>query len=82
MSLQVTGVSISPGRDQLLVIHSNRGNDLVITLKTRNNEDRVGELVGVLTSRYFQSVYFSLFKTNTFFFEAKLQAFFLKTVLV
>ncbi|XKL60916.1 hypothetical protein PGB90_007973 [Kerria lacca] len=51
---EITGVSVSPGRDQLMVIHSNRGNDLVITLKTKNNEDRVGELVGVLTSRYYQ----------------------------
>lgn len=50
----MTGISLSPGRDQLVVIHSNKGNDLVITLKTQNNEERVGELVGVLCTRYIQ----------------------------
>ncbi|XP_046677744.1 unconventional myosin ID, partial [Homalodisca vitripennis] len=46
----VVGLSLSPGRDQLVVIHSNKGNDLVVTLKT--SEERVGELVGVLCTRY------------------------------
>ncbi|XP_073971326.1 unconventional myosin ID [Rhodnius prolixus] len=49
---EITGISISPGRDQLIVIHTNKGNDLVVTLRT--SEDRVGELVGALCSRYFQ----------------------------
>lgn len=50
--VQVVGLSLSPGRDQLVVIHSNKGNDLVVTLKT--TEERVGELVGVLCTRYLQ----------------------------
>lgn len=52
---EVTGLSLSPGRDQLLVIHSNKGNDLVVALKTQaSDEDRVGELVGILCNRYQQ----------------------------
>lgn len=49
-------MSVSPGQDQLVVIHSNRGNDLVVTLKpiADPNEDRIGELVGVVSTRYFQ----------------------------
>lgn len=50
MSFQITGVSVSPGHDQLVVIHTNKGNDFVLTLKS--NEDRVGELVGSLASNY------------------------------
>nr|CAD7577169.1 unnamed protein product [Timema californicum] len=49
---EVTGLSVSPGRDQLLVIHSSKGNDLVVSLVTARNEDRVGELVAVLSSLY------------------------------
>lgn len=53
MSLQeMTGLSVSPGTDQLVVIHNNKGNDLVFTIIS--GEDRVGELVGVLASRYYQ----------------------------
>jgi len=52
---EVTGLSLSPGRDQLVVIHSNKGNDLVVALHTAaSDEDRVGELVGILCSRYQQ----------------------------
>lgn len=49
-------MSVSPGQDQLVVIHSNRGNDLVVTLKSTidPNEDRIGELIGVISTRYFQ----------------------------
>uniref|UniRef100_A0A8D9DQM1 Myosin-IA n=1 Tax=Cacopsylla melanoneura TaxID=428564 RepID=A0A8D9DQM1_9HEMI len=53
MSLQeMTGLSVSPGSDQLVVIHNNKGNDLVFTIISA--EDRVGELVGALASRYFR----------------------------
>ncbi|XP_008486472.1 myosin-IA-like [Diaphorina citri] len=53
MSLQeMTGLSVSPGSDQLVVIHNNKGNDLVFTIIS--SEDRVGELVGALASRYYQ----------------------------
>nr|CAD7591668.1 unnamed protein product [Timema genevievae] len=54
---EVTGLSVSPGRDQLLVIHSSKGNDLVVSLVTAHNEDRVGELVAVLSSLYSRSVF-------------------------
>lgn len=49
---EVTGISISPGWDQLAIIHMRNGNDLVIILLShrQNNEQRVGELVGVLCS--------------------------------
>lgn len=51
---EVTGLSVTSGQDQLIVIHSNKDNDLVISLEPRSREDRVGELVGVLCSRYSQ----------------------------
>ncbi|KAK6620264.1 hypothetical protein RUM44_006665 [Polyplax serrata] len=52
---QVTGISVSPGSDQLIVIHSNVGNDLVVSLQLNNmKEDLVGELLGILLSRYQQ----------------------------
>ncbi|XP_050420077.1 unconventional myosin ID isoform X2 [Adelges cooleyi] len=53
---EVTGLSVSPGQDQLVVIHSNRGNDLVVTLKPTADaaEDRVGELIGVVSTRFYQ----------------------------
>lgn len=49
---EITGLSVSPGKDQLIVIHSNRGNDLIISITAK--EDRVGELVGILSTRYNQ----------------------------
>ncbi|XP_063236285.1 unconventional myosin ID [Bacillus rossius redtenbacheri] len=50
---EVTGVSVSPGRDQLVVIHSSTGNDLVVSLVPANpDEDRVGELVAILSNLY------------------------------
>ncbi|XP_022906681.1 unconventional myosin ID isoform X2 [Onthophagus taurus] len=49
----ITGLSVSPGQDQLIIIHSG-SNDLVISLHTVTNEDRIGELVGVLCNRYFE----------------------------
>lgn len=49
---EITGLSVSPGRDQLVTIHSNRGNDFIFAITARDN--RVGELVGVLSMRYYQ----------------------------
>ncbi|XP_015183873.1 PREDICTED: myosin-IA [Polistes dominula] len=49
---EITGLSVSPGKDQLIIIHSNRGNDFIISITTK--EDRVGELVGILSTRYNQ----------------------------
>lgn len=49
---EVTGLSVSSGRDQLIVIHSNKGNDLVLSLQSPEGVDRVGELVGILCDRF------------------------------
>ncbi|XP_043283324.1 unconventional myosin ID isoform X2 [Venturia canescens] len=49
---EITGLSVSPGTDQLIVIHSNRGNDFIMSIIAK--EDRVGELVGILSTRYHQ----------------------------
>ncbi|XP_059159355.1 unconventional myosin-Id-like [Physella acuta] len=46
----ITGVSVTPGKDQLVIIHLSGGNDLVLCLQNPAQEERVGELVGVLTS--------------------------------
>ena len=48
----LTGLSVTPGQDQLIVLHSPGGNDLVISLHTSAKEDRIGELVGVLCNQY------------------------------
>ncbi|KAK2191130.1 hypothetical protein NP493_59g02001 [Ridgeia piscesae] len=44
----MTGVSVSPGSDQLVIIHLEGGNDLVLCLESKDHEDRVGELIGNL----------------------------------
>ncbi|XP_058800038.1 unconventional myosin ID [Phymastichus coffea] len=49
----ITGLSVSPGRDQLIIIHSNHGNDFIASIVT--TEDKVGELVGVLSNAYYKS---------------------------
>lgn len=49
---EITGLSVSPGEDQLIIIHSNRGNDFIVSITAK--EDRVGELVGILSTRYNQ----------------------------
>ncbi|KAK0174543.1 hypothetical protein PV327_010303 [Microctonus hyperodae] len=49
---EITGLSVSPGKDQLIVIHSNRGNDFIFAINAKEN--RVGEIVGVLCNRYYQ----------------------------
>lgn len=49
---EITGLSVSPGKDQLITIHSNHGNDLIVSLLSK--EDRIGELVGILCNAYFQ----------------------------
>ncbi|KOC66671.1 Myosin-IA [Habropoda laboriosa] len=50
---EITGLSVSPGKDQLVTIHSNRGNDFIISIIAK--DDRVGELVGILSNRYSQN---------------------------
>lgn len=56
MTLQLTSISISPGRDQLIVFHSPRQNDLVVNLQKESaqlgDEDRIGEIVARICKRY------------------------------
>lgn len=51
---QVTGLSVSPGKDQLVVFHTKDSRDLVVCLQgmVPANESRVGELVGTLLSHF------------------------------
>ncbi|CAD5111227.1 DgyrCDS558 [Dimorphilus gyrociliatus] len=44
----VTGMTITPGEDQLAIIHTDTQNDYVVCLDT--NEERVGHLIGVLST--------------------------------
>ncbi|XP_046427000.1 unconventional myosin ID isoform X1 [Neodiprion fabricii] len=48
----ITGLSVSPGKDQLIGIHTNLGNDFIFSILSK--EDRVGELVGILCNRFYQ----------------------------
>lgn len=55
--VQLLGISVSPGKDQLIVLHSPKENDLVVTLQGENNplkEDRIGELIAIIAKRYFE----------------------------
>lgn len=50
----LTGITVSPGEDQLIVFHCPGGNDFVMSLHcgTGKKEDRIGELVGVLCRHF------------------------------
>ncbi|XP_069501926.1 unconventional myosin-Ig [Ambystoma mexicanum] len=50
----VTGVSVTSSRDQLVVFHTEKQDDLAICLQKMQpeNESRVGELVGVLADHF------------------------------
>uniref|UniRef100_A0A3B5PYF6 Unconventional myosin-Id n=1 Tax=Xiphophorus maculatus TaxID=8083 RepID=A0A3B5PYF6_XIPMA len=50
----VTGLSVSPGKDQLVVFHTKDSRDLVVCLQRMvpANESRIGELVGTLLSHF------------------------------
>ncbi|XP_055338515.1 unconventional myosin-Id-like [Paramacrobiotus metropolitanus] len=48
---QVTGVSVTDGNDQMVVIHFNGKSDLAFCLRPANADNRVAELVGVLANR-------------------------------
>ncbi|KAM8716063.1 hypothetical protein ACLKA7_003015 [Drosophila subpalustris] len=53
---ELTSISISPGRDQLIVFHSPKNNDLVFALQGEVGplkEDRIGELVGIVCKKYY-----------------------------
>lgn len=54
---QLLGISVSPGQDQLIVFHSPKENDLVVVLQGEDQvlkEDRIGELVALVSKRYFE----------------------------
>ncbi|GLV32974.1 Myosin 31DF [Carabus blaptoides fortunei] len=51
---EVKGISVTSGQDQLIVIHTSFGNDFVVSLVTDTKQDRVGELIGILCTRYQQ----------------------------
>ncbi|XP_055542171.1 unconventional myosin ID [Wyeomyia smithii] len=53
---EITSISVSPGRDQLVVFHSHHNNDLVVVLQGEHQpvkEDRVGEIVAHVCKRYY-----------------------------
>lgn len=54
LSSQVTGVSVSPGKDQLVVFHTKDSRDLVVCLQgmVPAGDSRIGELVGTLLSHF------------------------------
>lgn len=51
---QVTGLSVSPGKDQLVVFHTKDNRDLIVCLQgmVPAGESRIGELVGTLLSHF------------------------------
>lgn len=51
---QVTGVSVSPGKDQLVVFHTKDNRDLIVCLQgmVPAGDSRIGELVGTLLSHF------------------------------
>ncbi|KAL1420107.1 hypothetical protein MTO96_024566, partial [Rhipicephalus appendiculatus] len=53
----LTGISITPGPDQLAILHLRGNNDLVVCLVTSNAADsnRVGELVGAVVRQWQRS---------------------------
>uniref|UniRef100_A0AAR2ITX3 Myosin ID n=1 Tax=Pygocentrus nattereri TaxID=42514 RepID=A0AAR2ITX3_PYGNA len=54
----VTGVSVSPGKDQLVVFHTKDNRDLIVCLQgmVPAGESRIGELVGTLLSHFKRAV--------------------------
>ncbi|XP_017042747.1 unconventional myosin ID [Drosophila ficusphila] len=52
---ELTSISVTPGRDQLIVFHSSENKDFVFSLQgeyTPLKEDRIGELVGIICKKY------------------------------
>lgn len=52
------GLSVSNGKDQLVVFHTKDNKDLIVCLfsKEPSNDSKIGELVGVLASHFKRSV--------------------------
>lgn len=57
-SSQLIGLSVSNGKDQLVVFHTKDNKDLIVCLfsKEPSNDSRIGELVGVLANHFKRSV--------------------------
>lgn len=56
-NFQLLGISVSPGKDQLIVFHSPKENDLVVALQGEDNplkEDRIGEFIALVAKRFFE----------------------------
>ncbi|EDW78653.1 uncharacterized protein Dwil_GK21236 [Drosophila willistoni] len=54
----LTSISVTPGRDQLIVFHSPDNNDLVFALQGETStlkEDRIGEVVGIVCKKYYDA---------------------------
>ncbi|GAB1601174.1 unconventional myosin-Id [Argonauta hians] len=51
--INLTGLSVSPDTDQLVIFHMKDGNDLVVSLQHSNQEDRVGEVVGAICKNWY-----------------------------
>lgn len=57
--LQFTGLSVTSGADQLVVLHSTSQDDILLCLQRGElcpNQDRVGELVGSMVDHFTRSV--------------------------
>ncbi|XP_038044734.1 unconventional myosin-Id-like [Patiria miniata] len=52
---EVTGMSITPGSDQLVILHLSGDNDIVVGLTNTRGENRVPELIGVLCRQWIVS---------------------------
>nr|XP_008519698.1 PREDICTED: unconventional myosin-Id-like isoform X2 [Equus przewalskii] len=54
----LTGLSVSNGKDQLVVFHTKDNKDLIVCLfsKQPTHESRIGELVGVLVNHFKRSM--------------------------
>ncbi|KAG5676510.1 hypothetical protein PVAND_006341 [Polypedilum vanderplanki] len=53
---EISSISISPGRDQLIVFHSHHNNDLIVNLQgehTQLKDDRIGEIIGHVCKKYY-----------------------------
>lgn len=50
--LDLTGLSVTPDSDQLIILHLKGGNDLVICLLSGSREERVGELIGTICKQW------------------------------
>ena len=48
----VTGLSVTPGQEQLIAVHLRGGNDLTVSLIAPRHFDRVGEIVSILRLAY------------------------------